>query len=222
MKSPFAFLFDMDGVIIDSNPFHKIALKQFCAGYGFELTEEDLHRKIYGRTNKDWIPAVFGNLSAADVARYADEKEALYRDLYAQAVKPVAGLISFLEKTRRQEIPCAIGTSAQRANVDFTFAHTGTGKYFTAILDETFVTNGKPDPEIYIKAAAALGYPTSACVVFEDSVSGVEAGKRAGCKVVGITTTHSAAELVLTDMVIHNFEALEPEILLQNLFGAKI
>ena len=219
MKSPFAFLFDMDGVIVDSNPFHKIALQQFCAGYGFELTEEYLYTKIYGRTNKDWIAAVFGNLSKEEVARYGDEKEALYRKLYAHDIKPVPGLISFLEKTRLQEIPCAIGTSAQRANVDFTLTRTGTVKYFSSIIDETFVTNGKPDPEVYIKAAAALGYPASQCVVFEDSVSGVKAGKSAGCKVVGITTTHSAEELAPTDMTISDFENLDPQILIKTLFG---
>jgi len=218
MKSPFAFLFDMDGVIVDSNPFHKIALKQFCAGRGFELTDEYLHTKIYGRTNRDWIQAVFGQLTDEEITRYGDEKEALYRTLYANDIEPVPGLISFLEKTHQQEIPCAIGTSAQRANVDFVLTRTGTKKYFPVILDESFVTNGKPHPEIYIKAAAALGFPTSHCVVFEDSVSGVKAGKSAGCKVVGITTTHSAEELALTDMIIDNFEILEPKTLLQNLF----
>jgi len=218
MKSPFAFLFDMDGVIVDSNPFHKIALQQFCAGYGFELTEEYLYTKIYGRTNKDWIRAVFGNLSDNEIARYGDEKEALYRELYKHDITPVPGLITFLEKTRLQEIPCAIGTSAQRPNVDFVLTRTGTEKYFSSIVDEAFVTNGKPDPEVYIKAAAALGYSASHCVVFEDSVSGVKAGKSAGCKVVGITTTHSAEELALTDVVINNFENLEPKTLLQNLF----
>lgn len=220
MKSPFAFLFDMDGVIVDSNPFHKIALQQFCAGHGFELTEEYLHAKIYGRTNKDWIRAVFGNLSDEEIARYGDEKEALYRELYKDDIAPVLGLMSFLEKTRLLEIPCAIGTSAQRANVDFVLTHTGTKKYFSAIVDEAFVTNGKPDPEVYIKAAAAIGYPASHCVVFEDSVSGVRSGKSAGCKVVGITTTHSAEELAPTDMIITDFESLDPQVLLKTLFGA--
>jgi beta-phosphoglucomutase len=211
MRSPFAFIFDMDGVMIDSNPFHKVALKQFCQRYGFDLTEDDLHTKIYGRTNKDWLPNVFGTLTPDQITKY--------RQLYKNDVKPVAGLISFLEKTRQLMIPCAIGTSAQRANVEFTLAHTGTEAFFQKILDESFVINGKPDPEIYIKAAAALDYPTEQCVVFEDSVSGVQAGKDAGCKVVGLTTTHAASELALTDMIICDFENLEPQILLKSLFA---
>lgn len=219
MKSPFAFLFDMDGVIVDSNPFHKISLKQFCKQYGYELTEDDLQRKIYGRTNKDWIPEIFGKLPPDQIEKYANEKETLFRALYENDIKPVTGLVSFLQKTHEQAIPCAIGTSAQRANVDFTLKHTGIGKFFQTIVDDTFVTNGKPDPEIYIKAATALGYQPDHCIVFEDSISGVLAGKRAGCKVVGITTTHTASELALTDLIIHNFEALEPRELIKTLFG---
>ena len=83
MAGEVAFLFDMDGVIIDSNPFHKISLRQFCQKHGFDLSEDQLRERIYGRTNKDWIPAVFGQISGEQVARYAAEKEALFRELYA-------------------------------------------------------------------------------------------------------------------------------------------
>ena len=95
------FLFDMDGVIVDSNPAHKIALKQFCKKHGHDLTEDQLREKIYGRTNKDWIPAVFGKISPDQVKRYADEKEALFRDLYEDTIRPVDGLLAFLEKLER-------------------------------------------------------------------------------------------------------------------------
>jgi beta-phosphoglucomutase-like phosphatase (HAD superfamily) len=82
--------------------------------------------------------------------------------------------------------------------------------YFPIILDESFVTRGKPDPEIYIKAAAALGMPNERCIVFEDSLSGVEAGKRAGSPVVGVATTHSPEELKETNYVIRDFSNLDP------------
>lgn len=209
-----AFLFDMDGVIVDSNPFHKIALKQFCKKYGYDLTEEQLKEKIYGRTNTDWITNVFGKLDGAQLRRYADEKEALFRELYDQDIKPVAGLVDFLKRLDEQGIPRAIATSAPRANVDFTLAKTGFGKYFQTILDESFVTRGKPDPEIYLKTAKALNADPATCVVFEDSLSGVKAGKAAGCKVVGITTTHTREELSGTDLVIDDFVGLDPKDLL--------
>lgn len=218
MRSSFAFIFDMDGVLVDSNPFHKISLKQFCAKYGFELTEEHLREKIYGRTNKDWIPNVFGKLPMEQIMKYQDEKEALFRELYKNDITPVAGLVAFLQKLDVNEIPRAIATSAPRANVDFTLAETATRSFFQTILDESFVSKGKPDPEIYLKTADALGFKPGNCVVFEDSLSGVRAGKAAGCKVVGITTTHTAAELSETDFVIDDFVDLDPETLISRLF----
>src|SRR5690348_15626472 len=146
----YAFLFDMDGVIIDSNPAHKIALKQFCKQHGYDLSDDHLREKIYGRTNKDWIPNLFGKLSPEQVKRYADEKEALFRELYKKDVQPLKGLVGFLEQALKLGVPQAIATSAPRENVDFTLEHTGIEKYFSAMLDESFVTRGKPDPEIYL------------------------------------------------------------------------
>jgi beta-phosphoglucomutase len=216
-----AFLFDMDGVIIDSNPFHKIALKQFCKKYGHDLTEDQLREKIYGRTNKDWIVNVFGKIDQETLRKYADEKEALFREIYANDIKPVDGLIEFLKRMDFQKIPRAIATSAPRENVDFTLAKTRTGQYFQTILDESFVSKGKPDPEIYIKSAAALNFDPKDCIVFEDSLSGVKSGKAAGCKVVGITTTHTAEELHETDMIIENFYDLDPKALIAKLFPGK-
>jgi beta-phosphoglucomutase len=213
MKYSFAIIFDMDGVLIDSNPTHKIALKQFCKQHGQDLTEQQLRDKIYGRTNKDWIPNVFPGIDAATLQKYGDEKEALFRQLYENEIKPLRGLIPFLEMLDRNKIPRAIGTSAPRENVDFTLDKTGIRNYFDIILDEKFVTKGKPDPEIYTKCVAALKLPAEKCIVIEDSLSGVQAGKAAGCKVIGVTTTHTADELSDTDYVIQDFEGLSADLL---------
>ncbi len=210
MIKNFAVIFDMDGVIVDSNPFHKIAIRQFCSQHGYELSEQQLREKIYGRTNKDWLTNLFGTLDERQLQAYADEKEALFRDLYKEDIVPLKGLRDFLDLLDHHQIPRAIATSAPRTNVDFTLSKTGLKKYFPVILDDTFVSRGKPDPEIYIKTAAALGIPNRQCIVLEDSISGVEAGKSAGSKVVGISTTHTAAELSNTDCVIINFEGLDP------------
>lgn len=212
----YAFIFDMDGVLVDSNPTHKIALQQFCRAHGFELTEEQLREKIYGRTNRDWLVNLFGDLPETTIRKYADEKEALFRKLYTD-IKPLDGLLGFLTKMEALRIPRAIATSAPRANVDFTLLHTGIERFFPTILDDSFVTRGKPDPEIYLKSAAALGIDPARCVVFEDSLSGVKAGRAAGCKVVGLSTTHSADELTETDFVIKDFN-IEPNLILERLF----
>ena len=212
-----AFIFDMDGVLVDSNPTHKIALKQFCEKHGYDLSEKDLREKIYGRTNRDWLLNLFGNLNEETIKAYAEEKEALFRELYVH-IKPLNGLHSFLEKLDAAGIPRAIATSAPRANVDFTISRTHIERFFPVILDDSFVTKGKPDPQIYLKSAEALGIRPDRCVVFEDSLSGVTAAKRAGCKVVGVTTTHTREELADTDLNIDNFEDLEPEFVLSRVF----
>ena len=208
----FAIIFDMDGVLVDSNPFHKKALIEFCQSHGYNLTEEELRARIYGRTNKDWITNLFnGKVTGEDLKKYADEKEALFRRLYKGSVKPVDGLIGFLEHLVDKNVTRAIATSAPRANVDFTLEETHIGKYFTTILDDSYVENGKPDPEIYLKTAAAIKYDPKNCVVIEDSISGVLSARSAGAKVIGITTTHTSEELSNTDLVIDNFNTLNIE-----------
>ena len=206
----FAFVFDMDGVIVDTNPYHKIALRQFAEKYGYQLSEEELIKKIYGRTNKEWIPNLFGRtMSVEEVGRYGEEKEQLFRDLYEEDIKEVDGLTKFLESATAMGIQMAIGTSAPRSNVDFVLKHTGIGKFFSVILDESHVTHGKPNPEIYINCATALKFPSSQCIVFEDSLSGVASGRTAGCPVVGVATTHTVEELG-TKVVIKDFTEMTP------------
>jgi beta-phosphoglucomutase len=213
----YAFIFDMDGVIVDSNPTHKIALQQFCKEHGYSLSEKDLRERIYGRTNRDWLLNLFGNLDEQTIRKYADEKEALFRSLYSD-IKPLRGLLPFLAELDRLNISRAIATSAPRANVDFTLDNTDTRQYFQTILDDSFVTEGKPNPQIYLKSAEALGFEPSNCIVIEDSLSGVTAGKRAGCKVIGVTTTHTPEELGEADLVIENFEGITSISLISRLY----
>lgn len=208
-----AVIFDMDGVIVDTNVFHKEAIHQFCKKYGFTLTEEELKSSVYGRTNKDWLTRLFGVLPDAQLKAYAFEKEKLFRELYAPHIKPVKGLRTFLDLLVAHNIPRAIATSAPVENVDFVLTHTSLRKYFDTILDERFVTHGKPDPEIYIKTAAALKLPNHRCIVIEDSISGVISGLKAGSKVIGITTTHSPEEITDASFIINDFDDLTIEAL---------
>lgn len=214
----FAVLFDMDGVIVDSNPVHKIAIERFCKKYDLELSEEKLSKKVWGRQNKDWIPAVFErDIEPALLAEYSFEKEKLFRELYETEIKPLPGLENFLKQLEEKEIPKAIATSAPIENVDFVLERTGLRKYFQTILHDAFVEKGKPDPEIYLKTAEALNFDPKDCIVFEDSLSGVQSGLSAGCKVVGVLTTHSPQELKETHLTIKDFNEITIEAL-GNLF----
>ncbi|MGB3616742.1 MAG: HAD family phosphatase [Catalinimonas sp.] len=214
---PFALVFDMDGVIVDSNPYHKRSLLAFIRRYGYDLGEAELREKVFGRNNREWIPNVFSDRDLSDevVRHYAEEKERLFREMYAEAVAPLPGLRTFLDRLQTLGVPYAIATSAPRANVDFTLDRTDLTRYFTTILHESHFDRGKPDPEIYRRAAAALRFDPARCLVFEDSLSGVEAARRAGCPVVGVTTTHPPEELTDTVLQIPDFEGLSVEGLAQ-------
>ncbi len=215
----FAVIFDMDGVLVDTNPYHKISLKQFCEKYGYQFSDEDLINKIYGRTNNEWIRNIFGNLPKEKILELGEEKEAMFRAIYRDVIEPMKGLEDFLKLLTQQNIPIAIGTSAPRSNVDFVLEHTKLKNYFTTILDQSDVEHGKPNPEIYLKVAARLGFEPQHCIVFEDSLSGVESAQRAGAKVVGVTTTHKPEELAHTDFVIADFENLKPSDLSKKVFS---
>jgi HAD superfamily hydrolase (TIGR01509 family) len=211
--SDFAVIFDMDGVIVDTNPHHKIAIQQFCADHGIQLNELTFQHKIYGRTNRDWITNVFGDITIEQRDAYAREKEALFRKIYEPDIKPVPGLIEFLDLLVANRIPRAIATSAPPENVEFIVKKTGIRKYFDIILDERNVLHGKPHPEIYIKTAKALNFQNNECIVIEDSLSGITAARKAGSKVIGITTTHTPEEMTETNLVIQDFNDLTIPIL---------
>lgn len=212
-----ALIFDMDGVIVDSNPFHKQAWEIFCQKHGHHLSEEELRQQVYGKTNHDALPFLFGNLTEEQIKTYGEHKEVIFRKLFLPHITPVTGLREFLPIAQQHFEKLAIATSASTPNVDFTLDHLNIRNYFSVIVDETFVKRGKPDPEIYLSAASKLGMPPESCIVIEDSLSGIESAKRAGMKVIGITTTHNAEELQpLVDWVIRDFNELAqklPELL---------
>jgi beta-phosphoglucomutase family hydrolase len=212
LKRPaFAVLFDMDGVLVDNNPFHKKAYLEFCRRHGVSLTDAEFEKHLFGRTNRDVLRRLFGPLSAARTRAYEREKERLYRRLYAPHIRPLKGVRRFLRALRTAGVPVALATSAPPENVRYTLSGTGLGRAFDAILDSRAVKKGKPDPEIYLKSARRLGVPPRRCVVIEDSLSGIRAARRARMPVVAVTTTHSRRELSRrADLVVDDFSELDP------------
>ncbi len=208
MNHKIGLLFDMDGVIAHTNPHHKSVIKDFCKKYDIDVTDEFLEQKVYGRTNKEWIPEVFGHIEESRIESLADEKESLFREQYKSDLKPVNGLLPFLEAMKAENVPMVVGTSAPYENADFILSGLEIQGYFAAILSSADVTVGKPHPEIYLKAAKAINLDPTKCVVLEDSLAGVKAGKAAGSKVIGITTTHTVEELKDCDLVISDFNNL--------------
>lgn len=186
----------MDGVILDSMPYHERAWMQFSKNHGLEYTQEELNKHIHGKTNATIFNILFNKeCTAAEAEELAQEKEALYMEKIAEDVEPLPGLIDFLEVCKEKEIPCAIATSAPPGNVDFVLEHIPIRNYFSAIVDASQVTHGKPHPEIFLTAAEKLGLAPDNCIVFEDSLLGIQAAQAAGAHVVGITSNHTIDEL---------------------------
>ncbi len=203
-----ALIFDMDGVVVDNYRFHERAWKVFCDRHELNF-DETFRSGIFGGTNKDHLEAFYGRqLNPSEISRYETEKEAIYRELYVPHIQPLTGLVAFLEHLMDQDIPLALATSSPRVNVDFVLQKTGTSRFFKTRLDASDVLHGKPHPEIYLKAAEAVGQKPSQCIVFEDSVNGIRAAREAGAKVVAVTTTHQKKELPAVDHVIADFEGL--------------
>lgn len=209
---PIATLFDMDGVIVHTNPYHKKAFKIFLDKHNVSLTDKELKEHVYGRINAEIFPYIFKDDYTPEKGKeWADEKEAIFRDLYKKDAKPLQGLISFLEELKKEGIKSAVGTSAPVENLDFIMDSLDLHYYFDAFLHSADVTEGKPNPEIYLKAADRLEIAPKNCVVFEDSVAGVKAGLNAKMKVVAVATTHMPDEFDGAHMVIEDFEGLRVE-----------
>lgn len=206
----FAIIFDMDGVIICNSEFHTEAWNKFCARYATNLTPEEKKQYILGRINKSALEYIFKReLSKEEVDRYGNEKEEIYREIYKPHLVLTENLLQFLDLLKNNNIPIAIATSANKENVNFVMNNTGIKKYFRKIIDADQITKGKPDPEIYLKAAKSLGFIPSKCIVIEDTVSGIKSGKNAGMKVIAITNTHPKEDLRMADFVIDNFNELD-------------
>jgi len=189
-----AIIFDMDGTMVDNMMVHHRAWQHTLKELGIEFTLEQVKAEIHG-INEEIIKRLFGDrFSPEERHKIAWDKEARYRTIFKDQLQLIAGLPKFLDELHQEQIPLAIGTAAPPENVDFVLDELKLRPRFRSVLHAQNVTKGKPDPEIFIKSADNLGIDIADCVVFEDSVVGVETALNAGCTVVVVTTTHQVSE----------------------------
>lgn len=206
-----AILFDMDGVLIDSAPYHKRSWELLAEENGL-VTTDAYFWSTFGKTNRAILPAFFGRpLSEEEMVRHSDRKEALFRELMAGSVVLFPGLRPLIEDLHSAGWLIAIGSSAPRQNVTFAIEQLDLEGLVSAYTCMEDVTHGKPHPEVFLKAAEKLGVAPECCVVVEDAVHGVEAARAAGMKCVAITTTNPREILALADRVIDNYHELTEE-----------
>jgi beta-phosphoglucomutase family hydrolase len=198
-----ALIFDMDGVIVDSNPAHRRAWEMFNRRYGLETTEA-MHQRMYGKHNADIVRDYFGShLDDAEVAALGAAKEEVYRELAAGGIEEmlVPGVRSFLEE--HGDSAMGVGSNAEPANVDLILGRSGLRRFFQAVVDGHQVRHPKPHPEVFLVVAERLGASPGNCIVFEDSPTGVQAARAAGMRVVGLRTTFG--DLPGTSINVDNF-----------------
>ncbi|MBS1748182.1 MAG: HAD family phosphatase [Bacteroidetes bacterium] len=206
---PQAVIFDLDGTLIDNNSYHIEAFRAFYQKIGKPFSLDEYKQHINGRMNKEIFNYIFNTeLSPEKIEAYTNEKESLYRELYARHIRPINGLIDFLNELEAAKIPKAVATSGIIPNINFMFEHIPIRKYFLTVVDSSQITIGKPHPEIFLTTASKLNVPPSACVAFEDSFAGVRSAKDAGMKVVALTTTHTTEELKVADFIINDYSEI--------------
>lgn len=204
----------MDGTLVANSPVHVRAFEIFCDRYGVRDWKEKLGQ-AFGMGNDDIMRLIMPEelIREKGLAALADEKEAIYREIYAPEIEPVAGLVELLDNLRKAGVRCAVGSSGCKANVEFVLEKCGIGEYFDVKISGDMVTHCKPDPEIYLMAAAGLGLAPAECVVFEDAKAGIESARRAGAgRIVAIATTldrQTLAGETEADLIVDDFRSVD-------------
>lgn len=211
MPAARAFVFDLDGVVVDSNGLHVDSWREVARRHGFPLADPDHIGKCGLRTLAVIRDLLRWPVSDAEARRIGLEKEEIYREWIRDGgIRAIPGTVEFIRRSRALGLLCAIGSSAPRANVDLCLQALGLEREFHATVSGEDVTRGKPAPDIFLAAAAALGMPPAECVVFEDAPAGVAAAYAAGMRVVGLTTSHPPTDLAGADRLATDFTELDP------------
>ncbi len=209
-----AFIFDMDGTLVDNMRVHTAAWRTLLEENGVAMDEHKFLVATAGRTNREIIPEVFGAISEERITELAVRKETLYREAFFPIRAPIAGVVDFLTEAKELGIKMAVATAASNPNMEFILDGLELRRFFDAITTASDVTTGKPDPAMFLVSAEKLGVRPQDCIVFEDALGGFEAARRAGMKAIGIATVNSIEDMLKCESVVeaHNdFVDLEPK-----------
>ena len=200
-----AVLWDVDGVLIDTAPFHYQAWRTLFASLGKELSRAEF-LKTFGLRNDDTLQSILGPLPDDRLQELGHRKEEIFREAIRGHIAPMPGAVEIVRRLRRAGVRQAVVSSAPRDNVVETLRALSIEGEFQELITEEDVGRGKPDPQGYVLAAERLGVPPSDCVVIEDAPAGVEAAKRAGARCIGLAAGRAPEELAQADLVVGSLE----------------
>ncbi len=210
-----AVIFDMDGVIIDSEPFHLEVIRQIFGELGIKFSEEEYANYVGFGNEEMWTDIKDKHSLTQSVAQLKDLQ--ISKDIEhirGGHEKPIPGVTDLLKNISSNDIPVALASSSSMQLIELIIGSFGLRKYFTAIVSGENMERGKPEPDIFLHTATLLNVPPKACVVIEDSRNGVTAAKAAGMRCIGFRNPNSANQDISgADLIIDNLTALNVELL---------
>jgi beta-phosphoglucomutase-like phosphatase (HAD superfamily) len=191
-----ALIFDMDGTMVDSMPFHAKSWAEFTRRHGIDMPLDEVLRRTTGRTGVECMRVLFDREFDDDEAvALVNEKESIYRELFTPEFTEVRGFREFAADAAARGLKLAVGTAGDRHNIAYALGHLALPSPPDAVVGGDEGLRGKPEPDIFLEAARRVGAQPHECIVFEDAPFGIEAARRAGMRAVAVCTTHSAGEL---------------------------
>ena len=192
-----AIIFDLDGTLVDSLPYHHESWRIFFKNNNLEEHDfSEVLKEYKGGGTLELMTSVFGDMYTKDeLKKMTDDKEIIFRDIYKSKIYPIEGLKQFLDNLKENNILLSIGSNAIRENVLMTIEELSLTNYFSSIICGDEVSRGKPDPEMFVKTLSNLNVSRDECIIFEDSIEGVKAAKNADIKVIGVTSSQSSEKL---------------------------
>ena len=207
-----AVIFDMDGVIVESENAHVEAEKQVLSKYGISISADELHEYAGTTAKKMFTELIEKYKLKVKVERILREKEQILFKFLEEDAQPTKGIIELLVKLKGRNMKLCIGSSSPMKQIEYVLKKLSITCLFDCAVGSDDIIHSKPDPEIFLKAAARLGLKPQECLVVEDAKLGVEAAKRAGMKCIGFKNPNSGhQDLSKADIVIDSFSELNIE-----------
>ncbi len=204
----FGVIFDLDGVLVDTGWAHRQAWYDLAAQEGLPMSDE-FFRRTFGMQNAAILPMLRPGISHAEMERLSDWKEQRYRDLVQEHLQLAEGAEALLDDLKRHGFRLAIGSSAPSENLNIFWDRLDLGRYFDARVTKEEITESKPSPQTFLKAAEKLRLAPACCAVVEDAVPGVQAARAAGMPVVAVTTTRRREDLARANRVVDSLQELK-------------
>jgi HAD superfamily hydrolase (TIGR01509 family) len=194
-------IFDLDGVLVDSGWAHRLAWFDLAEEAGLAMSDE-FFRNTFGMQNSAIIPLLSPDIPKAELDRLSDWKEQRYREIVGQRAELAEGAEALLKDLKQHGFRLAVGTSAPASNLDVFWTRLSLGNYLDVRVTNEDITESKPSPQTFLKAAEKLGLKPPCCAVVEDAVQGVQAARAAGMAVIALTTTRRREDLVQADRAV--------------------